>query len=123
MRLPIDTEVMLPATSEEEPDLDSAVKALVESRGKVFKQAETNIASAQRKQKETYDRKHQPGDIPVGTEVLLENTAQKQRKGGKLEPVWLGPYTIHRCVGKGLYELSKDAKVVKKKAKKARLKV
>jgi len=115
MRLPIDTEVMPPATNQEEPDLDSAVKALVESRGKVFKQAETNIASAQRKQKETYDRKHQSGDIPVGTEVLLENTAQKQRKGGKLEPAWLGPYTIHRCIGKGLYELSKNAKVVKKR--------
>jgi len=60
---------------------------------------------------------------PVGTEVLLENTAQKQRKGGKLEPAWLGPYTIHRCIGKGLYELSKDAKVVKKKANVARLKI
>ena len=114
MRLPIDTEVMPQATDEEEPDLDGAVKALVESRGKVFKQAETNIASAQRKQK-MYDKKHQSGDIPVGTEVLLENTAQKQRKGGKLEPAWVGPYTIHRCIGKGFYELSPYAKVVKTK--------
>ena len=76
-----------------------------------------------KKQKETYDRKHQPGDIAVGTVVLLENTAQKQRKGGKLEPAWLGPYTIHRCIGKGLYELSKDGKVMKKKANVARLKI
>ncbi len=52
----------------------------------------------------------------------MENTAQKQRKGGKLEPVWLGPYTVHRHVGKGLYELSKGGKVVKKKANIARLK-
>ncbi len=89
----------------------------------MFKQAESSIASAQSKQKETYDRKHQPGDIAVGTQVLLENTAQKQRKGGKLEPAWLGPYTIHRCIGKGLYELSKDGKVVKNKANVARLKI
>jgi len=41
----------------------------------------------------------------------------------KLEPAWLGPYTIHRYIGKGLYELSKDAKVVKKKANIARLKI
>ena len=42
---------------------------------------------------EAHDRKHQPGEIAVGTQVLLENTAQKQRKGGKLEPAWLGPYS------------------------------
>ena len=59
----------------------------------------------------------------MGTQVLLENTAQKQRKGGKLEPAWLGPYNINRCVGKGVYELSKDGKIVKKKANAARLKI
>ena len=55
--------------------------------------------------------------------MLLENTAQKQRKGGKLDPAWLGPYIIHRCIGKRLYELSSDGKVVKKKANVARLKI
>ena len=89
----------------------------------MFQQVESCITSAQKKQKETYDRKHQPGEIAVGTQVLLENTAQKQRKGGKLEPAWLGPYTINRCIGKGLYELSKDGKLVKKKANIARLKI
>ena len=62
----------------------------------MFKKAEGNITSAQKQQKETYDRKHLPGEIALGTHVLLENTAQ--RKGGKLEPAWLGPYTINRCV-------------------------
>ena len=53
----------------------------------------------------------------MGTEVLLENTAQQQRKGGKMEPVRMGPYTINRCIGKGLYAL-KNSKgdVLKKKA-------
>ena len=59
----------------------------------------------------------------MGTEVLLENTVQKQRKGGKLEPAWLGPYTINRSIGKGLYELRRDGKIVKKKANIARLKM
>ena len=54
--------------------------------------------------------------------MLLENTAQKQRKGGKLEPGWLGPYTVNRCVGKGLYQLWRDGKVVKSKANVGRLK-
>ncbi len=60
-RLPIDAEVLSPA-SDEELELDSAVAALVESRERVFNQAESNIASAQKKQ-ETYDRKHQPGQL------------------------------------------------------------
>ena len=89
----------------------------------MFKKAESNISAAQERQKQTYDRKHQPEEIAEGTQVLLENTAQKQRKGGKLEPAWLGPYVIHRCIGKGLYELSRDGKVIKKKANISRLKV
>ncbi len=61
--------------------------------------------------------------INVGTEALLENTAQKQRKGGTLEPTWLGPYIVNRCMGKGLYELSRNGKIVKTRANIARLKV
>ena len=108
---------------ENAPDVNTAVQALIKSMEKVFMKAESNILSAQKQQNETYDRKHQPEEIAVGTEVLRENTAQKQRKGGKLEPAWLGPYVIHRCIGKGLYELSRDGKVVKKKANIAQLKI
>ena len=126
MRLPIDSEVQSPAAAtdeEQEVDIDSVIQALIASRDRVFQKAESCITSAQKRQKETYDRKRQPGEIAVGTQVLLENTAQKQRKGGKLEPAWLGPYNINRCVGKGVYELSKDGKIVKKKANAARLKI
>ena len=59
-------------------------------------------------------------EIAVEMEVLLKNTAKKQRKGGKL---WLGPYIIHRCIGKRLYELSRDGNVVKKEANIAWLKI
>ena len=56
--------------------------------------------------------------------MLLENTAQKQRKGGKLCPAWLGPYTISRNLGKGVYELKNAAgSIVRKKANISRLKV
>ena len=66
----------------------------------------------------------QPQVIPEGTEVLLENTAQKQRKGGKLEPLWQGPYTISQDLGKGLYELlTVDGRVLKNKANINRLKM
>ena len=65
-----------------------------------------------------------PKELAEGTEVLPENTKQKERKGtttlhkildmhnydvcalhiadGKYDPVWQGPYIIHQNVGKGL---------------------
>ena len=39
-----------------------------------------------------------------------------QRKGGKRNPALLGPYIVNRCIGRGLYELSKGDRVVKNKA-------
>ena len=99
MRLPIDSEVQTPSQvpkEEDRVDLDGVIQSLIASRERVFQKAEGNITSAQKQQKETYDRKHLPGEIAIGTHVLLENTAQKQRKGGKLKPAWLGPYTINR---------------------------
>ena len=126
MRLPIDSEV-LPSSCDQESDdedLDQKIQILLASREKAFKEVEANINAAQKRQKETYDRKHQPQVIPEGTEVLLENTYQKQRKGGKMDPLWLGPYTIHRNLGKGLYKFkNKEGKLVKKKANINRLKV
>ncbi len=38
----------------------------------------------------------------------MENTAQKQRKVGKLTDKFLGPYTVNHHVGKGLYELKNN---------------
>ena len=69
----------------------------------MFGDAKLSITKAQGKQKDMYDRKHQLASMNVGEDVLLENTAQKQRKVGKLEPARLGPYAVSRCVGKGLY--------------------
>ena len=106
MRLPIDTEFLpsdLDAEKGDAETVDHTIEYLLSTRQTVFQKADSNIASAQKHQKETYDRKHQPQQIAEGTEVLLENTYHKQRKGGKMNPVWLGPYTISRHIGKGLY--------------------
>ena len=115
MRLPIDAEVMSNPEQEEEVDHQAVISVLLESREKAFKKAETNISKAQKQQKETYDRKHLQSELPEGSEVLLENTAQKQRKGGKLDDAWLGPYKIHRQLGKGIYELANEKGMVLKK--------
>ena len=86
------------------------------SRESAFQSAKENIDKAQKTQKETYDQKHLQSELSVGTKVWLENTAQKERKVGEMEPVWLGPYIINRSLGKGLYELKNDKEIIKKKA-------
>ena len=125
MRLPIDNE-LLPSDEEEidsEENLTEVIERLFHSRREDFQAASCSIANAQTKQKDTYDRKHERAVFPVGSEVLLENTAQKQRKGGKMDPLWLGPYVISRDLGKGLYELSNlNKKVIKSKTNVSRLK-
>ena len=128
MRLPIDAGI-LPQSSPiaingEDNCLEETIDALLESRNQAFQKAQVNITKAQKQQKETYNRKHLQKELEVGTKVLLENTAQQQRKGGKMEPLRLGPYTINRCLGKGIYELKNmKGEVLKKKANIARLTV
>ena len=128
MRLPIDSEILgsqSKTTDPESDDIDETVATLLKSREGAFTKAKENIDKAQKSQQETYDRKHVQGELSVGTRVLLENTAQKQRKGGKMDPVWLGPYRINRSLGKGLYELKNDTtgEILKKKVNVVRLKL
>lgn len=126
MRLPIDAEILPQSSTHDGEDnsLEETVGALLESRNQAFQKAQMNITKAQKQQKETYDRKHLQKELEVGTKVLLENTAQQQRKGGKMEPLRLGPYTINRCLSKGIYELKNmKGEVLKKKANIAHLTV
>ena len=103
--------------------------------------ATKNIAKAQAKQKEYYDRRHtievsiftkhyavtKPlnlQELKPGTKVLVENTLQKERKGGKWEDLYKGPYIIHESLGKGVYTLKKMCgDVLKSKHNINRLKV
>lgn len=82
--LSIDAEI-IPQSSEQQDDLDTVVDALLESREKAFEKVQVNMSKAQKQQKETYDRKRMKEELKVGREVLLENTAQQQRKGSQLE--------------------------------------
>ncbi len=89
-----------------------------------FEKATEKIKDSQIQQKETYDRNHVTEELSVGTSVLLENLAQKGRKGGKLQELFRGNYTISENLGKGLYRLKNDyGKILKNKINIKRLKV
>ena len=124
MRLLIDAELLPPKFNQESDDVDKVVDKLLLSRATSFADANENIKDAQTKQKETYDRKHLKEEIPEGAEVLLENTKQKQRKGGKYDPLWLGSYIVDKNNGKGLYSLKrKNGELLKSQANSNRLKL
>lgn len=94
MRLPVDCEVMPPAdeNASEEVDceeVERVISQLMTVREQAFKKVEANITTAQKQQKQTYDRKHQQQALAVGVTVLMENTRQKQRKGGRWSQLFL----------------------------------
>ena len=63
--------------------------------------------------------------LSVGTLVVLRNSHQDGRKGGKLTKRWNGLYTIVESLGKGVYKILnlKTRKVVKKAVNICRLKL
>ena len=63
-----------------------------------------------------YDAKHGAGlSFKLNALVPKKDFRRPKRKGGKLDPRWLGPYRISGVLGKGLYSLShcKDGHIVK----------
>ena len=119
MRLPIDAEI-LPQPTTDDGKTTALRRLLVHCWSPGARHSrrlrQTSPKHMQKQQKETYDRKHLQKELEVGTKVLLENTAQQQRKGGKMEPLRLGPYVINRCLGKGIYELKNMKGEVLKKS-------
>ena len=51
--------------------------------------------------------------LPIGTKVLKKNCREAERKGGKMNERWIGPYTVESVTGKGLYILNKDGRTFK----------
>ena len=77
-----------------------------------------NIRAAQARQKEAYDKKrHNPETFKVGALVLRKDMKRKKQAGGKLDFKWLGPYTIVKSMGRGLYQIQDVSDHTKQKLK------
>ncbi len=63
-------------------------------------------------------------EFAVGTQVLLRNSRKESKKGDKLKPRWLGPYSIHESLDKGVFRISniKTGVVLKNAVNQKRLK-
>lgn len=121
-RLPIDIEMDdcdLEECINEGGDDDKGaelVQHLTEERISRLQVALDNIKHAQKKQKQTYDRKHAcPSAYDVGATVLMKDTRRKKRAGGKMDMRFDGPYIIAKCLNKGIYclqHLNDSSKVI-----------
>ena len=94
------------------------VKAAAIGRAKV------NIANAQERYKRNYDKRFENREVfKTGDLVLLENQRNKNRKGGKSDFKYLGPYTIMEISVEGNCTLKhKSGGTAKKKYSLAHLK-
>ena len=94
------------------------IQGLNEERERRLQKAKLNIVAAQKKQKEHYDKKRaKPLCYNTGAIVLVKDFTRKKRKGGKLDPKWVGPYVIQKKLSRGVYvvalceDLSRTRKV------------
>jgi hypothetical protein len=72
----------------------------------VRNQVKFQIEEEQQKQKDRHD-KRLPKQHPlrIGDKVLYYKAILDQRRSGKLDPKWKGPYYIHQIIGNGAYKL------------------
>ncbi len=79
---------------------------VIEERSNLLCTIKANIEKAQAKQKRLYDANHGAGiSFQVGSFVMKKDFTRKKRRGGKLDPKWVGPFQITAVLGKGLYSL------------------
>lgn len=101
-----------------------STRALIKLQDEYRARAAHNIARAQERQKQQYDRNHNTNTtLKIGDKVLKENSKNKHRMGGKLDKRWTGPFIISEDLEKGRFRLKTLAgKTLKQTVHCARLK-
>ena len=100
MKYPTDEDLDHDMTAEEAKDIaEYCLSFHVEQMKKVKEaaigKAKVNIANAQNRYKRNYDKRFANREVfKMGDLVLLENQRNKNRKGGKRDVKYSGPYTI-----------------------------
>jgi hypothetical protein len=114
-RLPLDIEADESVANDEtsEQDVISRVAHLAETCVKMREEGLKNIKSAQAKQKERYDVKHQGENYKVGDRVLKYNRRRDGRMGDSLAARFTGPFTIYEVTGKGCYRIMDGDRIMK----------
>ena len=108
--LPIDINIQKSSKDLNDVITFDDIERLAEGRRQRLQKAKENISAAQRKQKQHYDKKRaRPICYKIGALVLVKDFTRKKRKGGKLDPKWLGPYIIQKKLSRRVYAVYSTA--------------
>ena len=67
-----------------------------------------NVGEAQKRQKKSYNARHQQASFETEHVVLVKNMKKLSKKGDNMEPNWTGPYEVAVCVvGNNNYRLGR----------------
>ena len=129
MKYPTDDDLDQDITEEEAKDiadycLSFNVKQMKKVKEAAIGRAKVNIANAQERYKRNYDKRFENREVfKRGDLVLLENQRNKNRKGGKRDVKYSGPYTITEISVEGNCTLKHESgRVAKRKYPLAHLK-
>jgi hypothetical protein len=106
---------------------------LEDTIAQVRNRVKANILKAQAQQKRNYDRRNVPSEVSmqlwnvlligiyyyllqqpaIGDQVLKRNLKRSDRKGGKHEERWMGPYEVRGSTPRGLLLLRKNGRDLK----------
>ena len=104
--------------------IEETINRMKNIKSEIKKKVKGNIEKAQEKQKQHYDRRRNKSlGFRLNDKVLMRNSRDDDRKGGKLTKSRSGPYLVKECLPKGLYRLSDiKGKPLKRKVNASRLK-
>jgi hypothetical protein len=107
----LESDISLEAASAfENITFDDRIDAIEKIRKPIMEAAKANIDKAQARQKKNYDLKHiGVYSFKVGDLVVKDLPRNKSRKGGKLDPKFMGPYKIHEVQDNGNFRLMNES--------------
>ena len=95
--------------------LDNTIEEMKKVKETMIGRAKVNIANAQIQQKRNYDKRFDSKEkFEIGDSVLLENQVNKNRKGGKRQNRFSGPYVMLDILRAGNCTLKHKEGAIKK---------
>ncbi|KAL0152095.1 hypothetical protein M9458_052602 [Cirrhinus mrigala] len=98
--------------SVEEMVAEECVSEWIKRQDRLYQIVKDNMAQVQKQVRKRKLEKGKAVVMQVGDRVLRQNKRSQQRKGGKLDPDYFGPYTVTKVDGKSVDLLDEYGKIL-----------
>lgn len=103
IRLPVD--VMYGRQPHHKEEVSDYIRSLRTTLDEVHEKAREHLRTAQKRQKDYYDRRVAGEQIKVGDRVFLHEPAVKKGQTKKFHSPWQGPYTVVKRISDVVYRI------------------